>query len=241
MTIVFRECTLHTESFPVLFMIINASKIVAVTFDFDGVLTVGGEDTKKQAWGPVVAPWPQYLQDFRLQAGQKFEHAKGSRFDVLRDTFIRAGFVEPLVSEMVAVYAEAYNTSVITLLKQSGMPPGTKELLGELSNRFPLFLNSATPEKSLLEIVGLFEIREIFNGIFGMPTTKVENLKRVQQESSCSPEQILFVGDGVGDLAAATQFGCQFVGIPKSWNGWKVGEVPFPLISVVTELPTLMQ
>jgi len=215
--------------------------IRAIVFDFDGVLTVAGEDAKQDAWKPIEATWMPVFCKLRLEAEKKFRHAKGSRFDILRETFQKAGCPETLIESMVTVYAEAYGISVIELLKQSGMPLGAKDMLGQLANRFPLFLNSGTPEKSLLEITELFEISESFVGIFGMPSKKVQNLQRAMATASCQPDQILFVGDGLGDLDAATEFGCQFVGIPKPWNGWTKESVNFPLISVVTELPTLLR
>ncbi|TSC84179.1 MAG: phosphatase [Parcubacteria group bacterium Gr01-1014_17] len=215
-------------------------KKLVVVFDFDGVLTVGGEGLKQKAWDILALPLHQENANLLYKKREEFSGGKGSRNDILRETF--AEFYPPYnVGLLTAGYADCYNTIVHKLLEQSGMPEGTEQTLATLAKFCTLFVNSATPEKAVRESVQNFNIVQHFRGIFGQPISKVDNLARAQHLTQVDREFILFVGDSDGDAKAAKEFGCDFVGVANDWNKWTKETVKFPLVGSIAELPKLLE
>lgn len=210
-----------------------------VVFDFDGVLTVGGEGLKQKAWDILALPLHPNNADLLHEKRVAFSDGKGSRTDILRETFVR--FYKDDAHILTAGYADCYNTIVQKLLEKSGMPEGTEEALAKLAKNRMLFVNSATPEKAVRESVQNFNIAQNFRGIFGQPISKVDNLARAQHIAHIDHESMLFVGDSDGDAKAAKEFGCDFVGVANEWNEWTKDSVSFPLISSIAELPALLE
>ena len=210
-----------------------------VIFDFDGVLTVGGEGLKQEAWDMLVRPWGlAHKQIFQGQR-EKYSGGKGSRYDILRESFRLMSCAK--YELIAAAYADGYNTIVNKLLEQSGMPEGTEAALVTLRTQSrELFVNSATPEVAVQESVKKFDIAHHFCGIFGQPLTKEQNLARAQHIARVDHGAMLFVGDSEGDWKAAREFQCDFIGVANEWNKWTADTVKFPLIKSVAELPALL-
>ena len=92
--------------------------------------------------------------------------------------------------------------------------PGTSEILKWLSwQKIPIFLNSRTPILPLRRLVALRSFDCYFSGIYGAPASKSENLRRILERIQINPNKMLFVGDSEDDHLAATESGCQFVGV----------------------------
>lgn len=215
-----------------------------LVFDFDGVLTKGGEELKQDAWNMMTLPWLGPQARFLLEKQHEIVGNNGSRYDVLRDSFSAFnesdvaynGFVDILTN----AYAECYNRIVQQLLQQSGMPEGTENTLAKLAKGRTLFVNSATPEVAVRESVQNFNIAHFFRGVFGQPTSKVDNMARAQSAAKIDKRCILFVGDGASDAKAAKEFGCDFIGVATEWNEWTPEKVKFPLIKSIAELPAML-
>lgn len=214
------------------------NKKSVVVFDFDGVLTKGGEGLKQEAWNILASPWDSLCAAVLHKKQIEISRGKGSRYDILHGMFTLAGFAEEEI--LTAAYADCYNTIVQKLLEKSGMPDGTVHILAKLAKNRMLFVNSATPEKAVRESVQNFNIAQHFRGIFGQPISKVDNLARAQHLAHVDHEYMLFVGDGENDAKAAEEFGCDFVGVANEWNKWTKDSVSFPLISSTAELPALL-
>ena len=211
-----------------------------VVFDFDGVLTVGGEGLKQKAWELLAEPWRDNIDSVLFAKQQDFSGGKGSRYDILRETFSAVLNHTGHVDVLTDAYADCYNTIVQKLLEQSGMPEGTEETLKTLAKSCTLFVNSATPGTAVRESVCNFNIAHHFYGIFGQSISKEDNLARAQHLAEVDKEFMLFVGDGNGDAKAAEEFGCDFVGVANDWNKWTSETVKFPLVRSIVELTKLL-
>ena len=88
------------------------------------------------------------------------------------------------------------------------------------------------------ETVRRLGIEEFFVGIYGMPTKKIDNLKRAAEDSGVPASEIVFIGDGDGDYKAAQAAGCRFIGLSNDWNQW-AGK-SFPLIRNLGELQAIL-
>jgi len=209
----------------------------AIVFDFDGVLTVGGEEVKDEAWDMLVKTWSPAATAALRRNQDIFSEGRGSRDHILRGTFLELGYGERDIGFLIEAYSTAYNRLAQRLILATGMPDMTLEVLDELTHTAPIFINSATPETAVTESAVAFDIAKYFTGIFGQPKGKVENLERARGVAECSPGDIVFVGDGTGDRKAALAFGCRFIGISNARNGWTLSGESFPVIEKLADLP----
>jgi len=79
--------------------------------------------------------------------------------------------------------------------------------------KIPIFLNSRTPILPLRRLIALRSFDRYFSGIYGAPASKSENLHRILERIQINPNELLFVGDSEDDRQAATELGCQFIGV----------------------------
>ncbi len=202
-------------------------KIIAT--DFDGVLVESNKVKEFTAWDELLrtagfAP-PELFWRARERVGKE-----GTRYDILRAVFSEIGTdgrsIEPLVQE----YAERYNAIVQDALGREGLAPGAAGAIQRLTEKYPLYIISATPEQALRQSVEQLGIIDFFTGVCGAPMSKKDHLRSIFQSSSVSPDEVIFIGDDERDWVAAEEAGCGFVGIPNEFNRWQPDEKRFPLI-----------
>ena len=189
--------------------------IKALVFDFDGTL-VESNEIKRQAFFDVVNKYGNFSDVIEKVFN---EEADGDRRSIISriiseirmvsrafDTFPQ----EQLASTLASEYTEICHKTI------SVCPyvEGAIELLEYLrQNGFLLFVNSATPESNLIDVIKARSLESFFKGVYGKPVSKTENLQRIIEENNLRPEEIVFVGDNASDLAAAEEIGCKFIGI----------------------------
>lgn len=224
--------------------------IKVLVFDFDGVITKRGEALKEEAWEILAEKHLEpeektRAKDFSIALANSRRtfgqgKAKGSRYDILRLTLREVSTPEGVVRRKVASYADRYNRIVQRLILAEGMREGTGEVLEQLAARVPLYLNSATPTGAVEESLRRLNIRHLFQGVFGQPSSKVENLHAIMDREHVAASGIVFVGDTTGDVEAAAVVGCQFVGFANDWNKWN-NQQSFPVVHTFLELITLFR
>lgn len=209
--------------------------IKVIVFDFDGVL-VDSNRLKYEAWFKIFRPEEVSHELIR----NVLVEVKETRYDILREIFRRLGAPTEEIESLVVRSAERFNEAVQNGISSMGLNPGVREVLSELKPKFRLYLNSATPEKALLETVERLGIRDSFEEIYGQsePGSKVKNLKKIIEKENFLPQEVSVVGDGEDDMKAAQALGCPFIGVANDWNGWK--EKEFPLVSNLSEIKNLI-
>jgi phosphoglycolate phosphatase-like HAD superfamily hydrolase len=186
--------------------------IAAVAFDFDGVL-VDSNSVKRSAFFEIFEPLAGSAPE--VEATLR-EHVELDRFGVVATVLARLqarGDDLPRSADLVAELAERYNDICEEHAAVCPEIPGASRALQAFSCRCPSYVNSATPEESLRRIVARRGWDGFFAEVLGRPRTKAENLERVLNSARARPTEVLFVGDGPGDLAAALAVGCRFIGI----------------------------
>ena len=186
---------------------------MVLVLDFDGVL-VDSNAIKRQAYFEIFAAVPGASS---LVEGALRANPFGTRYDVI-GTVLRLQASGPSMagappSAAVAHYAERYNEICEGQAAICREMPEATACLRRLAARYPLYVNSATPEDSLRRVVARRGWSNLFRGVFGSPTTKADNLRRIMRETGTPPGNVLFVGDRDGDQRAARQCGCRFIGM----------------------------
>jgi len=187
--------------------------IKAVVFDFDGTL-VESNDIKRQVFFEVISSFG----DFSGIVERVLE--ENSDCD-------RSGIITEIVNQIIAVsdcfsgydqkklIADLIQEYTVLCKERVSSCPyiaGAHELLTYLKiNHYYIFLNSGTPRELLNDIIKDRSLEGFFNGIFGKPSTKAENLQQIFKKNRIVPQEVVFVGDGDSDMAAAKETGCHFL------------------------------
>ena len=207
-------------------------KTKIVVFDFDGVI-VDSNYVKRNAWFEI---FPASMELTRDEVEESLDRVKETRYDILRDIFLKKGIAEEKkLDTLVVQYAEKYDGAI-----QNGMVlmPSVKEILPLLARERILYVNSATPTEPLRESVVRLGISQHFKDVLGRPADKAENLHLILGREKVTTDEICMIGDGEDDRQAADIIGCRFIGVQNEFNGWKEG-IGFPLISNFSMLPSL--
>lgn len=186
----------------------------AVVFDFDGTL-VDSNKVKRAAYYEIfarrsgsAAVIDQVLR--RLPTATRFE-VIGAVLD---------GMDAPIKGRpsRIATYARRYNAICESYAAQCAEIPGASACLKVLHPRYLLFLSSATPRDPLVRVVRKRGWLRYFEGVFGWPPGKPENLKSILKCASLRPEETVCIGDCRQDWKDARMAGCRFVGVSNREN-----------------------
>lgn len=195
-----------------------------LVFDFDGVI-VDSEGAKRAAWyellkgarDPNGFSWENTDHDALITEAYRVwinGTAKGSRFEMIAHMMDAVKY--PKTKEAIEWYAEEFNRLVQEAILKAGVLPETTSALEALFARFPLYLNSGTPEAALLQSARALHIEHFFKAILGKTEerkekSKVQNIMRAMTCENASPAETVFVGDAVSDYKAALEAGCLFI------------------------------
>jgi phosphoglycolate phosphatase-like HAD superfamily hydrolase len=159
----------------------------------------------------------------------------GDRYAV----FERFSRIAGLASGSNEDLARQYGDRCRALIAACPDMPGVDEAMAALHKRqFRLFVNSATPEIELRPIVQARGLSRLLAGVFGGPATKVENLQRILTLLGEAPRNLVVVGDGIDDHAAAEQIGCPFV--PVFANADRMARLR-PALRDLSQLPATIE
>lgn len=204
--------------------------------DFDGVVVPGSETVKQQAWDSAFGKRGEQFCSLLAQARSHYA-GRGDRFDILTSVHEALGKSTEEARRCAQEDAVVFAQTIAERILKLGVSEQTKAALQSLSELGPLYLNSTTPTKELIERVRVLGIGEYFTDILGSDHTKVENLHIIAQREGVSPQQIIFLGDAESDRKAAEEFGCLFVGfVNDSTNDWRNSPQKFPVINTVADL-----
>ena len=211
--------------------------IRCIAFDFDGTL-VDSNQIKHETFFDVVAgskDGVEILSNILLDGpGDRFEVF--SRFvermpetltsDTPRQRALR-------VRALVAEYTRRCEDAVTTCLEF----PGAGDLLAQLRQQGVITaIISATPTKALRAIVAKRGWDGAFHYVFGVPSTKSENLRRLAAATNLRPDEMVMVGDKQADQQAADDFKCRFVAVVRPDNDFAT-----PPGRIITHLHQLIE
>jgi phosphoglycolate phosphatase-like HAD superfamily hydrolase len=184
--------------------------IRVVVFDFDGTL-VDSNGVKIACMERVVADLPggpKALADARRDGGNRYvlfaNVVRGIDPHAAEETIVARS------REMIRRYSDCCSRGIVAAVERRG----TRRTLAALKARgFRIWINSATPQRHLPELLRRRGLVRYLDGARGGPTSKVDILRDIMARERVRTHEVLFVGDGPDDLAAARALGVPFVAI----------------------------
>ena len=177
-------------------------------FDFDGTLFLSN-DIKKEGFYYCASCYPNGNKVMKFILENSIQKDRYSIFKIFSRIISNKKLSE--VSLYKKLIVDYHNFTLENICKLKPIT-GSLELLKKLKRKDKfLFINSATPYSSLNEIMRKLEIFHYFDGIFGMEASKLENLKKIKEESHSNKRFMIMIGDGIDDKQAATQFKIDFL------------------------------
>lgn len=193
------------------------SNVTGIVFDFDGVL-VDSNSIKRDAYFHAFNDWPGARAVVAEVVDVSAANA-GNRYDVIDEilaSLTRAGVASSARKRArltLSLLAERYSAYCGSRVRDCPEIKGAEELLVRLSTTLPLYVNSATPEVLLRDLVEHRNWTRFFRLTCGSPNDKVVNLRRIADEAGHRPAELVFVGDSEPDQLASSRFGCSFIAL----------------------------
>lgn len=202
--------------------------IKVIVFDFDGVL-VDSNPLKDKAWFNIFENYPKIPQHVVTDV---LSRNKGTRFDILRNIFERTGFPKKEVQKNIDAEAFRFDALVQDWIVKRGLISGVTQTLTDFSKRFHVYINSGTPNPSLNTSIERLGIKHYFQGIYGSPPKKKENLKTILDRESISGKEAVVIGDAEEDYLSAYSQSAFFIAVASGFYDWG-SQRNFPIISSV--------
>ena len=186
-----------------------------LVFDFDGVLADSVE-IKTDAFAEIYKPFGENIVakvvDYHRRIGgmsrfDKFKHYHSSYLDL------------QLSDYQLLKLSEQFSALVVNAVIASNEVPGANNFLQyQCLNNKKCIINSATPQKEICQIIDKRGMTKYFNGIYGSPSSKYDNLILALSNSEVSYKDVVFFGDAKSDLQAADTLQIDFVGVGKKMH-----------------------
>lgn len=195
--------------------------IRCVAFDFDGTL-VDSNQIKYEMFFDVISGSKGGVETLTTillsEPGDRFNVF--SRFTELMPEALISDTPwqrELRVMALVAEYTRRCEDAVTMCLEF----PGAGNLLVQLRQKGLITsIVSATPTETLKVIIAKRGWGEMFHHVFGAPSTKYENLRRLATATNLRPDEIVMVGDKQADRQAADDFKCRFIAVARPDNNF---------------------
>jgi len=171
-----------------------------IIFDFDGVIV----DSNKIKFDTFYEIWPSQLNkniiSNSIQQG-------GNRVNIISRIYNSADIFSNS-NHSTKSYIDAYSDSVHKKIIKLGVSKGILHFLK--ATKKTLFINSATPQKELINLCSDLKIDKYFAGIFGTPKSKKENFNFIFENKQIKAHQVVFFGDMKSDKEVAQALKIEF-------------------------------
>jgi len=180
--------------------------IKAVVLDFDGVL-VESNNIKHQAFSDIFSEFSDHYKEIMAY---HFAHNAVNRYDkfeYIMKNILRQEYDRTLAKRWALRFSELTRDKIINC----PYVKGASDFVKHFSNKFPLYVASATPFDELNLILNRRGILQYFKGVYGAPTQKMKIFKDIAKKERVKPKNILYIGDSLEDYEVANDFGCTFI------------------------------
>ncbi len=188
--------------------LINQKSILV--FDFDGVLA-DSVNIKANAFAELYSPYGSEIVD--QVVAHHLANGGMSRFDKFRyyhDVYLNMRRDQFDMDSLANKFSKIVFDKVIMCPEI----PGARKFIQENFLQRKCFINSATPQNEICQIISARGLQKYFLSVLGSPASKSENLKKIRKiYPNVSTSRFVFFGDSLSDLEAAKNNNIDFIGI----------------------------
>lgn len=186
------------------------NRIAAVVFDFDGVI-LESADVKTEAFVELYAHHGDHVvHRVREHHLANLGISRYKKFAWIAEHVLRQPLSDADSQALGARFSELALEKVLAAPFVAGADRSL-DALCEAGRGLPLFVASGTPHDELQMIVERRGLHRVFREVHGAPREKPEILRDLLKRLELTPEQMLFIGDGMTDYKAAVAVGCHFL------------------------------
>lgn len=180
----------------------------AIIFDFDGVI-LDSNDVKTGAF------YQMYIQYGESVAKKVVEHHKKNggisrfeKFKIYHKKFLNIDISQSMLDDLCQKYSEFVVKGVLN----SKYVPGSLEFLKSNFKKYNFFISTGTPDSEIIHILEKLNISKYFKDVYGSPSSKDFHVKKILSKYNFQCDEVIFVGDALSDLNAATKNNITFIG-----------------------------
>jgi phosphoglycolate phosphatase-like HAD superfamily hydrolase len=184
------------------------TSIRAVVFDFDGVI-LESADVKTDAFVELYADHGSEVVDrVREHHLANLGISRFKKFAWIAENVLGRA----LTDDDSAALGRRFSDLAMAKVLSAPFVPGAEAALAALGELgLHRFVASGTPHDELQMIVSHRGLGSSFHEVHGTPREKPEIVRDLIARHRLSPEQVLFIGDGMTDYRAACEVGTEFL------------------------------
>ena len=188
--------------------------IKGIIFDFDGVI-VDSIQAKSDAFANL---YKKYGKEIVQQVVEHHETNGGiSRYKKIKyyhRSFLNKNITDNEMNEL----CKRFSSLVIDKVIESPYVLGSLDYIKKNYKNYKLFISTGTPTLEINEILKARGIKHYFLEIYGSPSSKSSHLNKIIMKYKLKSNDLIFYGDTITDLNAASNAKIPFVLIENDFN-----------------------
>lgn len=186
----------------------------ALIFDFDGVI-INSVKIKDDAFKQIVKGYPRKVKNLFFKYHRRnLGKSRYIKFEYLLKTLIKKKYKKKDIENL----SIRFNKIILNKIIQLKLNSGVIRFLKKNKSIFQYFISSGTPEKELQYIIKKKGIESFFSKIYGSPKEKFEHIREIIKLFNLKKKDIVFVGDGLSDLEAASKMKLNFIQVGNNFK-----------------------
>lgn len=192
-------------------------------FDFDGTL-VKSNEIKHEAFKSFAEKLVP--QSERIMA-KVLANSRGDRYSIWRKFLSEIDW--QLENRDFNLLLNEFSAELNCMVVNSAEVDGAAECLLRLrQQKVYIAVNSATPLQDLKLVFEKRRWSPLIDDLFGAPSSKIDNMKKIFIKTGFDCEHVAVFGDGEDDLLSATRAGCRFYPVGEA-RGVENGQQTYTL------------
>lgn len=177
-----------------------------IVLDFDGVV-VESNNIKHQAFSEIFSTFPDNYNEIMTYHLAHNAVNRHDKFRYIMENIFKQGYDKELAQIWALRFSELTQERIINC----PYVVGAMEFIRYFSDKFSLYLASATPLDELKIILKGRGILQFFKKVYGAPIPKIEMFEDIAKKETVKPDEILYIGDSREDYKVGSDFGCIFI------------------------------